>query len=481
MRSHRGRVEAAACSSGCMQDLQDKSLRTSRTLIGSVLLSFILMVAAAVLTLRISKQADEADAWVVHTLEVKQKIAQLTGALASAESGQRGYLITGDKSFLEPYRLASESVPSLLEKLRELVVDNTTQQEMLDAVTPLILEKITIIGRILELVGQGEHARATQIVRTSGTHMMKDIREQMAGLDAGESTLLATRRSTVAMLRRQFAIAVAAMLLASVCLTGLSMFGVRRHIALVEASRQRLATINSELEERVAQRTLDLAQAAEVATRERNRAEALLTDVNHRVGNNLALVSSFLTMQQRNTKNPEAARALNAARARVQAVASAHRKLRLGEDFASVKANEVLGAVLEDICAGLPPGEFIKVNCRIAPLQISARDAVSLGVLTSELVMNAVKHAFTPGERGEINVVFADGGASAPYLEVTDDGVGWHEKYTQESTGLGAKIISMVARQFGGAPQRGPLRQDGVRPGTAIRIDLARIQVIHPS
>jgi two-component sensor histidine kinase len=235
------------------------------------------------------------------------------------------------------------------------------------------------------------------------------------------------------------------------------------------------------LEAKVAERTAELQSAVDVAQRERNRAEALLTDVNHRVGNNLALVSSFLTMQQRMVKNPEAARALHAARARVQAIASAHRKLRLGEDFATVKAHEVLGAVLDDICAGLPPGDLIKVNYQLAPLEISARDAVSLGVLTSELVMNAIKHAFAPGESGEISVVFADAGAQVPYLEVIDDGVGWHEKHTQESNGLGTKIIDMVARQFGGTPQRSARRQEGPRPGTRIHIDLGRLQLIRPS
>ena len=177
----------------------------------------------------------------------------------------------------------------------------------------------------------------------------------------------------------------------------------------VHESRLRLAIHNAELEERVMARTEELAQRPKHAHRERARAESLLTDVNHRVGNNLALVSSFLTMQQRAVKNPDAARALSAARSRVQAIASAHRKLRLGADFATVKVNEVLGAVLEDISAGLPPGDLIRIQCQVEPMEINARDAVSLGVLTSELVMNAVKHAFAPGETGEVSVLLGQG------------------------------------------------------------------------
>ena len=83
------------------------------------------------------------------------------------------------------------------------------------------------------------------------------------------------------------------------------------------------------------------------------------------------------------------------------------------------------------------------------------------GVLTSELVMNAVKHAFAPGETGEVSVVLGRGADWVPVLEVADDGVGWHDKHSQETGGLGAKIIDMVARQFGGRPERSARFHEG--------------------
>ena len=178
--------------------------------------------------------------------------------------------------------------------------------------------------------------------------------------------------------------------------------------------------------------------------------------------------------------HPEAARALDAARARVQAIASAHRKLRLGADFATVRANDVLRAVVEDISAGLPPGDAIQIKCDVAPLEISARDAVSLGVLTSELVMNAVKHAFGAGESGCVNVTLAKPAEAAPFIEVADDGFGWNETQRVGSGGsLGSKIIEMVARQFGGQPERAPSQADQERPGTRIRIELNQLQLVH--
>jgi two-component sensor histidine kinase len=116
-------------------------------------------------------------------------------------------------------------------------------------------------------------------------------------------------------------------------------------------------------------------------------------------------------------------------------------------------------------------------------LEINARDAVSLGVLTSELVMNAVKHAFAPGEKGEVSVLLANGADSVAVLEVSDDGMGWHDnKHSQETGGLGAKIIDMVARQFGGHPERSARFHEGAaaqgRPGTRIRVNLAKLQIM---
>lgn len=314
---------------------------------------------------------------------------------------------------------------------------------------------------------------------------MNDIRSRIEAATEFEQQLLVERQRASADLRDRFSTAVVMMLLACGVLALFALISVRRYVATIHASRLQLASHNAELEQRVQARTEELAQAADEAHRERARAESLLTDVNHRVGNNLALVSSFLTMQQRAVKNPDAARALSAARMRVQAIASAHRKLRLGADFATVKLNEVLGAVLEDIRAGLPPGDLIRIHCQVEPLEINARDAVSLGVLTSELVMNAVKHAFAPGDSGEVSVVLEYGADSVAVLEVSDDGVGY-DKHSQETGGLGAKIIDMVARQFGGRPERSARFHEGAaaqgrRPGTRIRVNLVKLQVMRGS
>ena len=204
--------------------------------------------------------------------------------------------------------------------------------------------------------------------------------------------------------------------------------------------------------------------------------------MNHRVGNNLALVSSFLTMQQRAVKNPEAARALSAARTRVQAIASAHRKLRLGADFATVNASEVLGAVLEDICAGLPPGDLDQDRAHeVEPLEINARDAVSLGVLTSELVMNAIKHAFPPGESGEVQVVLIERGVRARIWKFPMTEWGGMKNIRMKRAAWAARSSTWSRDNSADAPSARREREDDARPGTRIRVNLVKLQVVQPA
>ncbi|WP_218042540.1 sensor histidine kinase [Steroidobacter gossypii] len=466
-----------------MQVLQEPSLRRNRALVATIALSFLLLLCSAGLTFHVARQGAQADALVERTSAVQQALNATLLTIGGTESGLRGFLLTGDESFLKPHAEVREVLPKQLAELRALIQGNPEQIANFEAFAPLIQQRVADIEAAVNAQRAGRRDEAIAALHHTGLPQLNAIRSRIEAASALELSLLAERQREAARLRERFSNAVVVMLLASGVLTLFALISVRRYLTAVHESRLRLASHNVELEQRVKARTEELAKAAEEAHRERARAESLLTDVNHRVGNNLALVSSFLTMQQRAVKNPDAARALSAARMRVQAIASAHRKLRLGADFATVKVNEVLGAVLEDINAGLPPGDSIRIQCQVEPLEINARDAVSLGVLTSELVMNAIKHAFAPGETGEVNVVLAPGSDSVAVLEVSDDGVGWHEQHSQAAGGLGTKIIDMVARQFGGRPERSARFHQGAaaqgrRPGTRIRVNLPKLQIM---
>ena len=103
---------------------------------------------------------------------------------------------------------------------------------------------------------------------------------------------------------------------------------------------------------------------------------------------------------------------------------------------------------------------------------IPARDATTLGIVVSELVTNAVKHAFLPGADGNIWIRFLKSAEHGVELRVEDDGQGLPESGAN-SSGLGALIIKQLARQFGGVPHY-DLRQGG---GTVVRVELPNLGV----
>ncbi len=131
---------------------------------------------------------------VAHTLQVRSRSEALLAALTDAETGQRGYLLTGDESYLEPYRNGRAEAPALLVTLRALTADSLVQQERLTALQPVMEEKLAELQRTVELARQGKSVEALAIVRTDqGKAAMDRIRTIVASLQKTEQELLAAR------------------------------------------------------------------------------------------------------------------------------------------------------------------------------------------------------------------------------------------------------------------------------------------------
>ncbi len=138
----------------------------------------------------------ETDHWVTHTLAVRTEIAKLSNSLKDAQTGTRGYVITGNESFLDPYTKALGQIDPPFDELRHLTHDNAPQQRRLDTLRPLLDAQLAYLRSVTETrKNAGVDAAAAMVSRGEGKQMMDDIRRLVDALDAEESRLLGIRRA----------------------------------------------------------------------------------------------------------------------------------------------------------------------------------------------------------------------------------------------------------------------------------------------
>jgi two-component sensor histidine kinase/CHASE3 domain sensor protein len=418
-----------------------------------VLASLALVVLAAASSLIMVRGIDRQIGDVVHTYEVRNQARELTIALAEAESSQRGYVLTRDESYLEPYRRAAASIDTRLLSLVAITEDDPAQADRVRAIGGDILAKAAEMERTVELVEKQRSAEARTLIQTGmGARLMDEVRRTLEQFIAEENQKLLDRNRGIDESRRWLVAAVVAALAGAVVLGYSLLARTQLEVSALARSQNRLLSENEVLEAHVQERTRAVEEAREHAERERQRVEALLQDTNHRIGNSLATVSSLLGLQLMRSKSEEVRQALEAARSRVHAIASAHRRLRLGGDLETASADEFLDAVLEDIASTVSDPKAVALVGHIDPIVISARDATTVGILVGELVTNALKHAFPDGRTGTITVSLKRDEAGVPILVVADDGVGLPEGGVGGESGLGSVIVKQLSNQFGGVP-----------------------------
>jgi PAS domain S-box-containing protein len=192
--------------------------------------------------------------------------------------------------------------------------------------------------------------------------------------------------------------------------------------------------------------------------------DLLAREADHRIKNSLQLVASLLRLQMSRTDNPEISNALAEAIARVDAVGNAHLALQGSADLRSIE----IGQMVTDLCArvgSLNPA--ITVRCDVVPgLMVDAEQAIPLGLITSELLTNALRHAYGPGCRGDIAVTVRDM-ENGLTLTVADRGRGLPA--VASAPGLGTTVIKMLSRQIGAEART----QSTLGHGTSVTLTMA--------
>ncbi len=130
----------------------------------------------------------------IHTYKVLQELEGLLSNLKDAETGQRGYILTGDKKYLAPYNSAVTLVNQQINDLRSLTSDNQNQQRRLDKLDPLIAKKLNELNETITLRSNKGFQPAQKVIATDvGKQIMDDIRSVVAKMENEENNLLQQR------------------------------------------------------------------------------------------------------------------------------------------------------------------------------------------------------------------------------------------------------------------------------------------------
>ncbi|TPK20339.1 PAS domain-containing protein [Mesorhizobium sp. B2-5-9] len=222
----------------------------------------------------------------------------------------------------------------------------------------------------------------------------------------------------------------------------------------------RITADKERFEKAVKERTAELEAALEAQT-------TLLHEVDHRVKNNLQMISSLILMQSRTVSDANLKRSLGTMLERIEALSTVHRRLYQSKDVSKFDVSDFAKDLISDLLTASGRSE-INPTLDLEPVVVPAEKATPVALMVNELVTNALKHAFKEkpdGTRsGSIGIKMSqpDGHLN---IEVSDDGVGMAGANGDASFGM--RLIKSLARQL-----RADIEWRDAGPGTRVVISM---------
>jgi signal transduction histidine kinase len=468
----------------------------NRSLIVSTVLAAMIVAAAFLLGAR-NKSDDQ---WVLHSLELRGQLTRVLSLVQSAETGQRGYLLTGQGPYLGPYRTALEQLPPMLDRLQDLASDEPQQLQALDHLRHIIAEKLAELKSTVDAYQAGRHDQALAIVDSdNGFELMLEIRHAIEAMQGTEDRVLADRQASAAHsgMLLQAGVAVAFLLICGVGIL-VARF-TRESFAVLTTARDRLAAANRLLLDQIGRR-----EAAESQLRQSQKMQALgqLTGgIAHDFNNMLGVIMGSLDLVMRRIAKGDFAiqRFLDAAAVATERAATLTQRLLA---FARqqplspqpLDANKMIGNMSELLHSTL--GEHIQIETVAGPrlwtisadlqqlenailnIAINARDAMpDGGKLTIETANIYLDDAYcrqnpeiTPGQFAMIAITDT-GSGMAPEVAARAFDPFFTTKATGKGTGLGLSQVYGFVKQSNGHVKVYSEPGDG----TAVKIYLPRL------
>lgn len=195
-------------------------------------LALIILIIIGVVSYRSTTGLIETSDKVAHTHKVLENLELVLSLLKDVETGQRGYTVTGEEPFLEPYQAAIGEIDREVKELRELTADNAGQQRRIDTLEPLIAERLAFSKEVIEQRRNKGFEAARQLTAGgTGKQKMDAIRQVVTSMENEENALLQQRSEAAAASARNTVLTIVVGILASFAILGLVGFLITRNIS----------------------------------------------------------------------------------------------------------------------------------------------------------------------------------------------------------------------------------------------------------
>ncbi|MBU0739674.1 MAG: CHASE3 domain-containing protein [Alphaproteobacteria bacterium] len=227
-----------------------------------LLIGTAILIGIIVATFGLVERTQATFEYILQERNIRRMAADLMQKLTDAETGQRGFVITQDELFLEPYESAVGAIREEVDRLATAVADRPVKAAQMDRLRDRIRGKLAEMGQAINLMRSGEQAQAVELIQSDvGRELMDDIRSMLdqfkelsdANVDRGtEAQISATQQLQWITVGGGIAI---------IAVMGGAILVVAQHVRALAASRREVEVLNEGLEARVAERTEDLMQA----------------------------------------------------------------------------------------------------------------------------------------------------------------------------------------------------------------------------